>query len=187
MKIGRNWLFSTGAVGVALYACYVFVGYVSIKALPTTLLIDASLYPQNLAKHWVLMPFKRQLAQYSLYSKTPTQVQEDFRRYGYTLYSGVIGYRDVTIPRNTPRPAAEVRMIRDIASFVYRSGVGIDWVDQAGCSAIHQALIESDLSSVRYLQELGGKISTSSNPTASYRLCRLDTATLAAEKGLSLN
>lgn len=126
------------------------------------------------------------LAQRALYSKTEAEIREDFRRYGYTLYSGAVGYREASLPHNAPRSADEVQFLRDVASFVHRAGVGLDWVDGAGCTAIHQALIESDASSAKYLLELGAGEQVGPNPAASYKLCRLDVAGLAAEKGLSL-
>lgn len=121
-----------------------------------------------------------------MYSKTHAEVQEDFRRYGYTLYSGALDYREATLLRTAPRPAEDVKMLRDIASFIHGAGVGLEWVDGAGCTAIHQALLESDTSSAKYLLELGAADPIGSNPAASYKPCRSDVTTLAAEKGLSL-
>lgn len=133
-----------------------------------------------------LVPFKKDLAQHALYSKTQVEVQADFRRYGYTLYSGVLGYREAAQPQNAPRPVEEITMLRDFASFAHRAGVGLNWVDGAGCTAVHQALMESDASSAKYLLELGAGDSMAPNPAASYEPCRLDVSSLAAKKGLPL-
>lgn len=175
-----------GLTAVFVCAAYAVAGYMAIRAMPVTLLVDLSLYPENIANQWAFVPFKKGLAQRALYSKTEAEIREDFRRYGYTLYSGVVGYREATLPRNAPRPAEDVKFLRDVASFVHRAGVGLEWVDGAGCTAIHQALIESDASSAKYLMELGAGDQVGANPAASYKPCRLDVASLAAEKGLSL-
>lgn len=62
MKARTLPLLITGLTAVVLYVGYAVAGYGAIKAMPSTLLIDLSLYPGNLARHWALVPFKKELA-----------------------------------------------------------------------------------------------------------------------------
>jgi hypothetical protein len=121
-----------------------------------------------------------------LFSKTDVDIREDFHRYGFTLYSGVVGYRDVRLSPSDARSSEEIYFLREVASHVLRAGVGLDWVDGAGCTAIHQALIEGDIPSAKFLIHLGGGGQILGIPDASFKLCRLDVDSLAATKGLSL-
>lgn len=183
-KITKNTL----VIGVFLsYGLYSAFGYFAVMALPTTLLIDHWLYSGNITKKWSLLPMKRALFRHAILSKSESEIQKDFRSYGYTLYSGAIGYRDSKLPRGVNRSVEEAGFLRDVTSFAHRSGVGLDWMDPVGCKAIHQALIEEDIASAKFLLTLNAGESTDPSAAAGYKLCKLDLRKLAELKGLSLN
>ena len=174
-----------GVVTTICYVFYLYVGYLSIRATPTVLLIDYSLFPKDVPAQWMGVPFKSKIVRDALYSKMSDQVQQDFRGYGYTLYFGALGYRGADEPKVVVRTPSELIMLRNIANFVYRSGVALDWVDSSGCTAIHQAILYSDEASVEYFLSLGSSLKRS-NPTARYKPCRLDIAVLAEQEGLTI-
>ena len=172
-----------------LYGGYVYAGYRYLSSQYLTLLLEYSLYPDELPGGWRLLPEPVKMARLALFSKRPGQVTRETAALKVTLYSSGIGFA-----RGHPRArgvvlAEEKRLLQDVTRFLFRSGVGLGmpWTDDSGCTAIHQALIMRDGEGARFLLGLGPVDLDLANPVATVARCRLPINQLAAEMGVELN
>lgn len=180
---------AAGVAACALYGAYVYGGYRYLTSQYELILLGYSLYPDGLPARWRLLPYPSTLAREALFSKPPEEVRREVAVLGLTLYSAGVGFVDVHSRAHRDLTAAQLQLLQETSKFLFRSGVGLDlgWVDDGGCTAIHQALIMRDESGVRFLMALGQVDRDLANPKARIRACASPVETLAQERGVSWN
>jgi hypothetical protein len=185
----RTRLIALASAVFILYAIYFAAGLRYFASESCLALVDYSLYPQDVPKRWAAMPSPGLIARRALFAKDAQQVKTDFKRLKLTLYSGAIGYRDAFSKVSDVRPLLEQLRVQEIAQFFMRSGIDTSsaWVDEAGCSAVHQALILRDSDGAQKLVTLGHVDPGLINETSRASDCRISVAELAARAHISLN
>lgn len=188
MNRPRKSLYLCGAL-LTLYSGYLLVGYRYLTSQLCTSLVIYCLHPNGLPKVWSLMIFPRALCRHALFSKRPRQIRREFAYLHNTLYTGSMIYID-SPPSRYYDSRQWRKAIREFTVFFYHSGVGLgtNWVDQDGCTAIHDALIARDAYSAEYLVKLGNVNGDLRNPQATdiEHYCRLSIRALARTEGIRL-
>ena len=173
---------------LALYGCYCLAGYRYFYSESCLALVDYSLYPEDIPRRWMAMPSPSVFIHHALFSRDPQQIRKDFARLKLTLYSGAIGYRDAFSKVSDIRTTRQEASVREIARFFMKSGIDTSaaWVDEVGCTAVHQALILHDRDGAQTLVTLGKVDPGLSNETAKASDCRLAVSELASKTHISV-
>jgi hypothetical protein len=168
------------------YCAYTAVGYLYLSSRLAHLLVIYGAEPQLLPTGWRLLPFPRTLAAHALRSRDPEQVRLEFRDWHSTLYSA-LGYRSIYLHQLEDRPQAQVRLLKEMTTYLYNAGIGLDvtWSDPRGCTAVQEALLMRDSESVRFLLTLGKVDLESPNPQAKNPQCQMSIKDLATHVGLT--
>ena len=188
MKQPRKWLWVCGAL-LTLYTGYMLIGYRYLTSQLCTSLVIYCMYPNTLPRVWSLLIFPRTMCRHALFSKQPRQIRREFAYLHDTLYTGAMIMID-SPPSKYYDSRQWRRTIREFTVFFYHAGVGLGthWVDDDGCTAIHQALIARDAYSAGYLINLGNVNGDLANPRATdlKQYCQLSIRALARKFGIPL-
>lgn len=189
MKAKRAAILGTVIVLGLVYGGYVYAGYRYLSSQYLIILLDYSLYPDEMPVGWHLLPRPRAMARQALFSKRREQVVRETAALKGTLYSSGVGFAAGHPRVHGALPREERQLLQDVTRFLFRSGVtlGLPWADDSGCTALHQALIMRDGEGARFLSGLGPFDLGLSNPTSTIGHCRLPINQLAAEVHVKLN
>jgi hypothetical protein len=184
-----NRIVTAGLIAAAVaYGIYLTLGVMAINRQPAYVLEAYAMSPHYLPRIWRFLPHADTLALRALRAMPPADLQSDFRRMGFTLYSGGLGSRDINVDPHQPLSSREEKIVEEFTAIAFQAGVrlGQPWVDPGGCSSVHQALIERNASAARFLLRLENLDNFPGNPAATSPSCRQDATTLAEASGLTL-
>ncbi len=171
------------SIAIVGYAFYIVIGYGILYFREwSTSLAQYAIHPEDIDRGWKLLPLVDRVSFEIIKRRSPEIIRKDFSR--ATLGAVVSGFsyhsQELTLEqRRKAKELAELMLSKGV-------GIGIEFVDAGGCTALQGAIIANDEYVARTLLELGGEASTVANPNAELKPCRLDAYALAKEKRFSL-
>lgn len=183
------WNRRRGAIVLLVLSClymgYCAAGYAYLRGRTIYELTYYAIYPGDIAPGWRLVPDAGDLARWTLEMRSPTQLREQFLLLPATLYSGTLGLRKYS----EPLTEQQWKRAKELAAIFYRAGIpiGSKLVGPAGCSAVHQAVLEGDVRAANFLLALGKLRDVAGDPKATFPGCNEDVITFANSRGMALN
>lgn len=177
----------SGAAALAVLSCffigYCAAGYAYLRTRTTIWLAYYAIYPGDIGPGWRLIPDVSDLAQWILARRSAAELRQPFTDLPGTLYTATVGFR-----KDRPLTEEERKRAKELAVTFYRAGVpvGAELEGPAGCSAVHQAVIQGDAWAANFLLSLGSLRNIPGNPKASFPGCDEDVITFARLRGVAL-
>jgi hypothetical protein len=185
MRISRKYL----GAGVVLATAVIWfvLGVAALRAQNSFHLIYCILYPHRFSDatsvmwEWVPSRVVREIALAELKQRSLYEIERDFQPWGFTIYRVTFGHYDANeIDSKKLKDGPDEMLVRKIAELLHAKGLrATEPVLPHGCSAVHEALIDRNISAAKYFLELDGVVDVPGNPNAQGQLCRLSTEKLA--------
>jgi len=182
------------AVPLASIVLWFVLGVATLRAQTTDTLIYCVLYPHRFPEvtstAWEFFPSKlvERLALIELRQRSLDEIDRDLKRWGMTVYRLTFGHVDVNeTDAHKLEQGPDAVLASEIAKLLYLKGLRASVpIAPHGCSAVHDALIDRNISTAKYFLKLEGKTDVAANPEAQIKKCRLSAEGLAQTYGFTL-